>query len=62
MGFLVVSAKGHPDSARRAPILAATSDLLEVQRLLEEALRDVCAETSHAVRAMKTAGPSGERP
>lgn len=48
--------------ARLAPILAATSDQLEVQRMLEEALRDVCAETSHAVRAMKTAGPSGEQP
>jgi hypothetical protein len=48
--------------ARLAPILAAVSEPLEVQRLLEEALRDVCAEMSHAVRVTKAAGSPGDRP
>lgn len=48
--------------ARLAPIVAAVSEPLEVQRLLEEALRDVCAELSHAVKAMATAGSPVARP
>ncbi len=47
--------------ARLAPLVAAVSEPLEVQRLLEEALRDVCAELSHAVKAMATAGSPGAR-
>lgn len=48
--------------ARLAPLVAAATEPLEVQRLLEEALRDVCAELSHAVKAMATAGSPDSRP
>jgi len=48
--------------ARLAPIVAAATEPLEVQRLLEEALRDVCAEISHAVKAMAAAGSPVARP